>query len=196
LLDQQEGRIVLKRKHELGVSLTELMVVLVILGVVMGIAIPSYRTWVVNTQISVKAQAILNGLQLARAEALKRNTGIVFAMVGGSSWSVGCEAAVADRDGDGLADCPAVIHSKAVEEGGQAVSVTVTPDGNTHLTYNGIGMVRSANADGSGPIAQIDLDSGSVAAGASRELRILVTSGGMARLCDPGVAANGDPRRC
>ncbi|MCK9389927.1 MAG: GspH/FimT family pseudopilin, partial [Sulfuritalea sp.] len=59
-------------------SLVELAIGLLIVGTLLALAAPSYTGWIQNTKIRTTAEAILNGLQLARAEAVRRNTQIRF----------------------------------------------------------------------------------------------------------------------
>ena len=56
-----------------GFSIIELMVAIVILVITLSIAVPSFSQFILNTQIRSAAESIRNGLQLARAEAIKRN---------------------------------------------------------------------------------------------------------------------------
>lgn len=183
------------RRHA-GFTLTELMIAVAILAVLLAIATPSYRQWIGNSQIRIKAESISSGLHLARVEALKRNTSIFFDIAADTSWSVGCVAPVPDNDLDGVPDCPAVIQSQTATEGGSTVSVTITPVSTSRVTYNGIGMVRPLNLDGTSAITEINLDSTVLPSSQSRELRILMGGGGLARLCDPSVTTVGDPRKC
>jgi type IV fimbrial biogenesis protein FimT len=52
------------------------------------------------------------------------------------------------------------------------------------------------NADGSSLLTQIDIDSAVMAAANSRDMRILIGTGGQIRMCDPNVAEATDPRAC
>jgi type IV fimbrial biogenesis protein FimT len=59
-----------------GVTLIELMVGLAIFSLLVALAVPSYSAWIQNTQIRTAAESIVNGLQLARNEALRRNRSV------------------------------------------------------------------------------------------------------------------------
>jgi type IV fimbrial biogenesis protein FimT len=61
-----------------GFSLIELVVGLGIVAFVLAMAVPSFSAWSQNMQIRNAAESISNGLQYARAEALKRNTTVRF----------------------------------------------------------------------------------------------------------------------
>lgn len=56
-----------------GFSLLELLVVIAIAGIVVGIAIPSYRSFVRSAERSEAATSLYAALMRARSEAIKRN---------------------------------------------------------------------------------------------------------------------------
>ncbi len=179
-----------------GFTLIELMVTIAIFALLLFLALPNYQTWIQNTQLRTAAEAILNGVQLARAEAVRRNTTVRIQLLGGTTWTVGCDVPVGDNDGDGVDDCPAVIQTRATEEGGTtSATPATTPGGATTLTFNGLGRVIP-NTDASPSITQVDVDSNTLSATDSRELRITIASGGAVKMCDPQVIAAGDPRAC
>ncbi|MGH8755835.1 MAG: pilus assembly FimT family protein, partial [Burkholderiales bacterium] len=61
-----------------GFTLIELMIVIAVVGVLLTLGLPEAATWIQNTKIRAKSESISNGLQLARAEAVRRNTRIQF----------------------------------------------------------------------------------------------------------------------
>lgn len=186
----------LVRRPQRGFTLVESMIVVAIMAIFIAIALPSFTEWLENSKIRTTADSLLNGIQLAKTESLGRNTRTYFALGAGSSWTVGCVTAISDLDGDGVDDCPAVIQSRPTSEGGTNIALTVTPVGATQVTFVGVGRVRTPNPDGSNPIAQLDIDSTRLTAAQSRNLRILISSGGEVKLCDPNVTTVGDARAC
>lgn len=176
-----------------GFTLIELLIVIAVLAIVVAVGAPNLQSWFVVTQVTAKTEAAMNGLQLARAEAVRRNARVYFTMGADTSWTVGCVTAVGDTDGDGVADCPDPIQSKPAGEAGQVDSVTRLPFGASMVTFNGVGAV-AANADATATIASIDFTK--TGGGVTKTLRILVTMGGQSRICDPEIETAGDPKKC
>jgi type IV fimbrial biogenesis protein FimT len=185
-----------------GVTLIELMIGIVIVAILSALAAPSYRGWIQNQQIRTAAESILNGVQLARNEAVKNNSRARFVMCGlpVSSWEVLAVSAPAVAPTQSLA-CGAGSNAAAGEvrvqersgqEGSRLATVTVFPNTATTVTFNSFGRVV-ANADGTVPLAQFDISTPT----GDRPLRVLLGTGGNTRMCDPSplLPAN-DPRRC
>jgi type IV fimbrial biogenesis protein FimT len=182
---------VLKRLAAAGFSLVELMIVMAVIGVLLMFAVPSFSEFLANQQIRVGADAVLNGIQVARAEAVRRNRSVQVAIdVPNSGWVVSESAS------------GTVVQTRTHEEGSRNTNLTTMPGGSTTITFTPLGGV-TGNIDGSFSVTQIDLDNPSggacqTAAGAMRCLRILVTGGGSVRMCDPNVpvVVPPDPRAC
>lgn len=175
-----------------GVTLLEAMVVISIVAIVVAVGGPSLQSWIASGRLHVKAESVLNGLQLARSEALKRNTAIFFTLAADSSWTVGCSTTVADLNNDGVDDCPASIQAKPAEEGGEGTTLTLTPPTSTTATYTGLSILASTNKDGSVPFSAVNF----ATAGTTKTYRVTLSSGGQSKLCDPAVTTVGDPRKC
>jgi type IV fimbrial biogenesis protein FimT len=193
-----------------GFSLVELMITLAVLAMVLMIGLPSMATWLQNTQIRTSAEAMQSGLQLARAEALKRNTSVRFQLVdtltascalsaSGTSWVVSLSPANGLCNVDASeTTAPQIIQKRSGTEGSRNAVVSAT--GGTTVMFNGLGRVAA------GSLTQIDItnpNNGACKTPAGNEpmrcLRITVSSGGQVRMCDPGVSAAtdpGDPRLC
>jgi type IV fimbrial biogenesis protein FimT len=184
-----------------GFSLVELMVTIVVLAIAIAIAVPNFSTMIQNTRIRTAAESVQNGIQIARAEAVKRNAMIRFELAANSRWEVKCVTVVGDLDGDGEDDCPAVIQERTAGEGSaSSIVVTADPAAATELVFNGLGRLTSL-AGGVAPPnlvnINVDIDPTILPPEQSRNLRILVGIGGNTRMCDPDSTIPGtDPRAC
>lgn len=181
MLDIQARRDMLRRHaHNRGFTLIELMIGIVVLAIVIALGVPSYRTWIQNTKLRNAAESILNGLQLARSEAVARNQRVRFTLGAGSSWTV----CLPDPDPD--AEC-ALIQSRATGDGSSAAVTVVAVPAITNIDFSPLGQGTAVSID-------VDVDPELLSADESRNLRILV-SGGNVRMCDPNVDAP-DSRAC
>lgn len=200
----------MKRPAQRGVTLIELAVVLALVALLLMAVVPNASAWIRNTQIRNVATSLQNGLQRARAEAMRRNTNVRFSLVhlsdsavmdnscalsgDGVSWVVSiddptgqCAAAVSEDT------APRILDKHASGGGGKWVVVQAqdaTGDEAMSVVFNGFG--RAADATG---ISTLDIDNNSPGDD-YRALRIVVGTGGTIRMCEPKVTANSDPRRC
>ncbi|PKO25695.1 MAG: type II secretion system protein GspH [Betaproteobacteria bacterium HGW-Betaproteobacteria-8] len=176
-----------------GFSLIEMVIATAILAILAAIAVPSFAQMIQNSRIRTAAESIQNGLQVARAEAVKRNTMVKFQLNADSSW-IACVIANA---GDNCVNDPAnadYIQGRSTAEGSTAdVTATVTPAGNTTVVFTGLGLI----AQGTNPFTQVDvdMDEAVMSPADSRDLRILLGAGGSVRMCNPNLGAD-DPRAC
>jgi len=174
----------LPNNKSLGFSLIELLIGMTIMAVVIAIGMPSYSAWIQNTRIRTAAESIQNGLQMARAEAVKRNVSVQFVLSDDAAWLVGCEAV--------NSTCPAIIQSRTVGEGSSG-DITIESNAGYTFVFNQFGGVDTPLAPN---LLTVDVDS-SVAA-ADRPLRITIyRTGGSIRMCDPSsTLSSTDPRKC
>jgi type IV fimbrial biogenesis protein FimT len=166
-------------------SLIELCVGVAIFAVLAAMAAPSFTAWIQSSQIRVAAESIQNGLQLARAEAVRQNAQVQFVMDAAYGWSVGCVTA--------SAACPAVIQSRPASEGSANAVIDVTVNGGgvalpATVIFNGVGRVTQ--------LVETDFGVTNPTGGSGmRNLRVVVSTGGQVRMCDPALSSS-DPRGC
>ena len=67
-----------RQRRQIGVSMIEVLIVVVVLAVLAAAGVPAFQEWIANARIRATSDNILNGLQLARAEAIKRNRYVDF----------------------------------------------------------------------------------------------------------------------
>jgi type IV fimbrial biogenesis protein FimT len=206
LLDNPRRRLVLNSfGRSGGFSLIEMMIAIAIIGIALILGAPSYRTGLQNTQIRTAADRILSGLQLAKAEAVRRNYTVRFELGTRSSWTVGCTPEVADSadDTDTDPDCPGTIQQNAAAEGAPNAVVTPTQSSGTlpspvSIVFNGLGRTNSLPA---GAVINFDVSNPTggtcvAAGGQMRCLRVVVSANGQIRMCDPAMTVVGDARAC
>jgi prepilin-type N-terminal cleavage/methylation domain-containing protein len=70
-----------------GFSLVEMMVTIAVLGIALGIAIPSFRDFVASSKVKNAAYDLTAMLSQARSEATKRNANVAVELVSGA-WSI------------------------------------------------------------------------------------------------------------
>jgi type IV fimbrial biogenesis protein FimT len=191
-----------------GVTLLELMIALALMAMLMFFAVPSFSLWIQNTQIRGAGEAVLNGLQLARAEAVRRNTLVRFQLT--STLDAACALSAAATNGpanwvislaDPTASCnttpsdinaPQIIQVRSSREGSTNAVVNA---GQNPVVFNALGRVTPI------PAANITIGvsnpGGGVCApgGPMQCLNVVVTSAGMVRMCNPNLAAT-DPQGC
>lgn len=180
-----------------GFSLIELLVGVIILAIIASAGAPNFLAWIQNSQIRTAAESISSGLQLARAEAVRRNANIYFSLNGtanvDSSWRFGCVTPVADLDADGVADCPTIIQSRSGSEGTDNAQVA---SNSATVTFNGLG--RSSNSTNSTLIINITNPTGGECLqnnGEMRCLNVMVALGGQIRMCNPALSGS-NPQGC
>jgi type IV fimbrial biogenesis protein FimT len=198
------------RRSQSGMSLIELVIGLAIMGILIAIGLPNMATWLNNSQIRTAGETMLAGLTLARVEAVRRNQVVRFQMVSdltagcvitqaGTSWVVSqddptgqCDQAASD------AAAPRIIQKRSGSEGTPRAVVTAATSGTVH--FNGLGRVTSPG--GALNITQLSISNPTggtcehVDGGDMRCLRIDISVGGEARMCDPAVTDATDPRKC
>jgi len=196
-----------KRRHgarQRGVTLVELMVTLVLMSLLLGLAAPNFRVWVRNAQVRTVSDALQNGMRLAQNEALRRSRQVVFFLTNDAACTNGI-AANANGVNWSIRTVPMTAgESSVVVQCGvlSDVAAGVAINGPTAVCFNSMGR-QAENAstgvnNGNCTLAVSGVSSYNVSAtGADRALRVLLTLGGQARLCDPArTLSNSAPDGC
>lgn len=170
-------------RHAAGFTLVELMITLVVLGILLALAAPSFNTWINNTRVRTVSETLQNGIRLAQAEAVRRNRTVVFFLTNaepaagaasaenGRNWGI---RTVSLFTGDG----EEFVRGGALSDVAAGVSIT----GPAALCFSAAGQQRTIPAqDCTTAAAQYTV----ARTGADRNLRVDVSIGGRVRMCDP-----------
>ncbi len=182
-----------------GASLIELCIGLAIFATLLSMAAPSFSIWLANSKIRTTAEAINNGLQLARAEAVRRNAVVRFQLTSdltagcalsttASNWVISLDdpsGACANTPSDTAA--PRIYQTRPASEG--STNVLVAAD-QSAIGFNSLGQQVSLGA----ALANVNINISSATTG-TRTLRVSIGTGGQTRMCDPALAST-DPQGC
>lgn len=154
-----------------GLTLVELLVSIAVVAVSATLVAPDIAAMVANYRVRSAAESLLNGINFARSEAIRRNSPVRFALTT-SGWTV-----------------EQVSPGSTLQSFVSSDAVTVTPAGPaTAVTFLPTGLVQAG--------AQLRQLAVTSAVDAADTRRIDIFGGGLIRMCDPRVAAAGDPRSC
>ncbi len=144
LLDNQNGRAVLNIRHNLkGMTLVEILVALAIVVILFAAAAPNFSDWIQNTKVHTSAESILNGITIAKNEAVHRNTTSQFVSCGGTSWDVVAASAAASAvvcSSSTAAPSWENVQSRSGQDGS---SNTLIDPANVSVSFNGLGRQAS-----------------------------------------------------
>jgi type IV fimbrial biogenesis protein FimT len=195
----------MKRHGARGTTLVELLIGMVIIGILIALGLPSFSSWLQSGQIRTLAEAIQNGISLARAEAVNRNTTVRFQLTdsmtssclmstSGTNWVVSLD------DPEGLCHIaasdtitPRIIQSRASNEG---TANAVAAASQSAIVFSGLGRLTPVPA-GNITIDITNPQGGTCAAvgGPMRCLQIVISPAGNVRMCDPKFAST-DAQGC
>jgi len=177
-----------------GFTLLELMVALTIAGMLLMLGLPSFTTFLRNSEIRSTAESISNGLRAARTEATRLNRPVSFTLAAGTApnWTINIFNPVSGA----LIQPPLQQYSRF--EVGTSAQVTRLPAPAIAVTFNGLGRIISPSPIATPNLQQVDVSS--VVSGEARTLRIYADDVHGIRMCDPDPAlkalAPPDARAC
>lgn len=201
-------------RHRGGYTLIELMVGVAILGILLAVGIPNMANWIMANKARAASGFYLDGLSMARRQAVAHNARSRFLLVPGTNgqfdWQVDlcfpvpgvpCKddegnwsttAAPSGGDPEGAAGFRSVLRSAASLPASDLLIPVVAPAGASAVYFTEVGWVDTTIGD---RLALLRLDPAPALANAVRSAAVAVTLAGMAAKCDPAVAAP-DSRAC
>lgn len=192
------------RRSQCGLTLVEVVVALAVFAFSLAMLMPNVTSWMRGLGVRSTAESMRAGLELARMEALRRNTSMGFWLV-----SSGTDAALTN-------DCEVTSSGTSWVVSGASPADSCMADPSTTVAprlvdrWSGVGkgvVVAGVAGDGAATSQVVFNSLGQLAAGGlrsidvthtdsdTRALRIQIEAGGSVRLCDPAVSGS-DPRRC
>lgn len=182
-----------------GFSLLEMMVALVVLAILVVTGGPSFSAWLNNNQIRAGAEAMRTGLQLAKSEAVRRNTNVYFSLTSttdnscalstsGGNWVV----SLATPAGN-CANTPGTAPAQIIQVRPSAeTSRAVFTANQSQVIFNGFGRANVA-AD---ICVGIAADGGTcIGADPEHRLKVQVLASGQVKMCNPALDST-DPQGC
>lgn len=161
------------KRLQCGFTIAELLVVVAVVAVGATLAAPGASQMIANRRVQGAAESILDGLNGARTEAVRRNAPVRFTL-GADGWTIALVSS-----GDTL---------QAFRTGDWG-GLSVAPAGGVNaVTFLPTGLLQAGTQ-----LSQVTVTS---TASDSRSRRVNVFGGGLIRMCDPDMAVADDPRRC
>jgi type IV fimbrial biogenesis protein FimT len=199
-----------------GFTLMEVIVGMAILAISLTLVVPNLSAWSVNSKIRTQADVLQNGLQYARAEAIRRNTTVRFQLTStldssctlttsGPFWliNLGSANTPASSCGSTLSDTtsPYIVQRPPTSSISGQLSISATQ---SVVAFNSLGrMTATTNPSTSAGTVTYQITSSSVtclaASGTARCLNVAVSPAGQIRLCDPSLTSstsNNNPMAC
>lgn len=194
-----------------GFTIVELLIGITIMATLMALAMPDFSLWMQNSRIRTAAEALQNGVQLARAEAVRRNAPVLFQLttsldsacallpagtaVVSSNWVVSMDATAGHCGDAPTADLPTpvaprIVQTRAGGDGSKSASILTDA---ASITFNGLGRLTPSTSS-----MAVTVGNSSAACGPSgplRCLKLIVSPQGQTSMCDPQAAA-GAPEAC
>jgi type IV fimbrial biogenesis protein FimT len=213
LLDAEKGTAVLSRVGhrsrcgvlpalQRGFTLLELMITIAFIGILFAIALPSFSTWIRNSQVRTVAEALQTGIRTAQTESVRLNRRVVLTFTnatpaldaasapGGKNWSLQTVPRVGEQTATGT---PAVAEYRGGGKlsdiaSGVAIANLTTPSSSA-ICFNSNGRLIANSTLGctasttTFAVTQTNSD---------RNLNVIVAIGGQIRMCDPKRPALSD----
>ncbi len=190
------------RRAASGFTLIELLIAMSVFATVVALALPGYGKMMANGKVRSTADAVVSGMSIAQAEAMRRSTNVEFLVTSASPVPANVGATAASSARNWMVRIPAdatrniasaaFVRGSAdadpgaatVENRSGAVPVVFTPSGRVMLNNAGV-LTAVANP----VVMRVTSPS------ADRQLCVYATVTGTIKSCDPKLAA-GDSRAC
>ena len=143
-----------------GFTFIEMIVTLTIAGILIALAAPAMRDFILNQRLATQANDFIGDLNLARSEAIRRATNVTVCKQGGTLASPSCSSSAAwsagrvvfvDTDSDGqLESNETVLRVRESLDGNNTNSIVFASTGLTTLTTGTEVTMRFCDSRGPG----------------------------------------------
>lgn len=164
-----------------GFTLVEMVITLVIVAVLFALAVPSFRSMVISNRLTTAANEVIDAINIARVEAIKRNGNVQLC-------SSTASLNTTDTLGTKCATSAGAVYGASVGSDGAAVldqirgpfigiasPLKISGDFNA-LRFNGQGMGMKAGSSGPYNGAVIDICTSSLSANNHRKVTLVAGS--------------------
>ncbi|MFC7299748.1 GspH/FimT family pseudopilin [Herminiimonas aquatilis] len=168
-----------------GFSIVELMVILMIAGILMAIAVPSFQSMIQRHRLITATNALFMAVNLTRSEAIHRGIRVDMIPAGdGSQWSNGWIIFI-DEDNDQRPDTnETVIYSYGGLHRDLRITPSFTDSKVQYIAFNGTGRTRT-NAN-----SQTSQSGNWLLEAGTQSRKVVINFLGRPRVCDPGKDAS------
>jgi len=167
-----------------GVSLAELLIVLLLATILLGVAVPNYRAALERQQLRIAVNDLVAAINLTRSHAMARGGQVMLAPLepAGAAWRLGWVVFI-DENGNRRPDAGELLLLRRgpIAEGVMVASVFSSAAAPQYLAYNAAGRACSASNSLAARWGTLSLTQGD----STRNIKINML--GRVRVCDPAV---------
>lgn len=127
------------REKQSGFTIMELLLAMVIVGILAGLALPSFSRAIANNKVTSNANEVIGAFNLARSEAAQRGTRINISSISGDTNWAGGFRIWRDANGNGAYDVGEEIRVFEAIDSGLALTGTVAG-----INFNAVGFASAA----------------------------------------------------
>jgi type IV fimbrial biogenesis protein FimT len=136
------GWFVKRQLRTTGFTLIELLTTMAVTGILLGIAVPNFTTFIENSRARSDVQALKQSLVAAKSEAVAR-TSVVNVTATGGDWTKGWRSWV-DLNADGALDDNEVIKTVDGIKSGAGISMSQSGSAITVFSFDANGFLLGA----------------------------------------------------
>ena len=162
-----------------GHTLTELLVVFVILVILATVAVPSFQALIERHRVDTAANDLFAAITLTRAEAIRRNARVDLVPLDALDWASGWVIYVDENHNHTRDPDEKIIHAHAPPARGIAIKSVMQDSSTTYIAFGGNGRTVTNTNSQTPQAGHIALTLG------RQQRRLILNFVGRPRLCNP-----------